>query len=78
MRLLKFINIPAFLISLAFGIFAVYITSPDNRKIIVYPTHENVNSIQYRDKANNCFSVEEQDVECPSDSSKLSKLPIQS
>jgi hypothetical protein len=78
MRLLKFINIPVFLISLAFGIFAVYITSPTNRKIIVYPTHENVDSIQYRDKANNCFSIEELEVECPSDSSKLSKLPVQS
>jgi hypothetical protein len=77
MILLKFINIPIFLISLAFGLFAVYITMPDNRKIIVYPTHENVNSIQYRDKADNCFSVEEQDVTCPSDLSKISKLPVQ-
>lgn len=78
MRLLKFINIPIFIISLAFGLFAVYITQPEHRKIIVYPTHENVNSIQYRDKANNCFSIEEQDVTCPSDPSKLSKLPVQS
>lgn len=74
MGLLKFINIPVFLVSLAFGIFAVYITSPDNRKIIVYPTHENVNSIQYRDKANNCFSIEERDVKCPSDPNKISKI----
>ena len=78
MNLLKFINIPVFIISLAFGLLAVYITAPDNRKIIVYPTHENVDSIQYRDKAENCFSVEEQEVNCPSDSSKISKLPIQS
>lgn len=78
MGLLKFINIPVFIISLAFGLFAVYITAPDNRKILVYPTHENVNSIQYRDKANNCFSVEEQVVNCPNDSSKISKLPVQS
>jgi hypothetical protein len=78
MRFLKFINIPVFLISLAFGLFAVYITGPDNRKIIVYPTHENVDSIQYRDKASNCFSLEENEVECPSDASKISKLPVQS
>lgn len=78
MRLLKYINIPVFLISLAFGIFAVYITSPDNRKIIVYPTHENADSIQYRDKANNCFSLAEQVVTCPSDPSKISKIPVQS
>ena len=78
MGLIKFINIPVFLISLAFGLFAVYITTSDSRKILVYLTHENVNSIQYRDKANNCFSLEEQYVTCPSDPSKISKLPVQS
>jgi hypothetical protein len=77
MNLFKYINFPVFIMSLAFGIFAVYITAPDTRKIIVYPTHENINSIQYRDKANNCFSVEEQEVKCPSDKSKISTIPVQ-
>lgn len=77
MNLIKFINIPVFIISLAFGLFAVYITAPNTRKIIVYPTHENANSIQYRDKANNCFSIKEHEVKCPNDNSKISKLPMQ-
>jgi hypothetical protein len=77
MSVFKYINLPVFIISLAFGIFAVYITVPSSRKILVYPTHENINSIQYRDKANNCFSIEEQEVKCPSNANKISKVPIQ-
>jgi len=78
MNLLKFINIPVFIISLAFGIFFVYITTTNNRTIIVYPTHENVNLLQYRDATQNCFSITEKEVSCPSDPNKISKIPAQS
>ena len=40
MNILKYINIPVFIIAFALGMFAVYIFDPDNKKIIVYPTHE--------------------------------------
>ena len=73
----KFINIPIFLISLAFGIFAVYITLPDMRKIYVYPTPENVNKIQYRDKTDTCFSMKQSEVECPADESLVTKIKAQ-
>jgi len=78
MNLLKYIKIPVFIISLAFGIFAVYITMPDTRKIIVYPTHENVGLLQYRDITNTCFSLNEEEVKCPSKTSDISKIPVQS
>ena len=78
MNLFKFINIPVFIISLAFGIFAVYITIPKNRTILVYPTHENASLIQYRDKTNTCFSVQETKVNCPENANEISKLPVQS
>jgi hypothetical protein len=78
MNLFKFINIPVFIISLAFGIFAVYITIPKNRTILVYPTHENASLIQYRDKTNTCFSVQETEVNCPENANEISKLPVQS
>ena len=58
--------------------FAVYIFDPDNKKIIVYPTHENAHLLQYRDKANNCFSIEESNVICPSKKSDISSIPPQS
>lgn len=74
----KYINAKAFLISLFLGLFAVYITMPDLRIIKVYPTPENAQIIQYRDKANNCFSIKEREVACPSNIEEISKIPVQS
>ena len=78
MNLLKFINISVFIISLALGIFSVYISTSLNRTIIVYPTHENANLLQYRDATKNCFSIIESEITCPSDPNKISKIPAQS
>ena len=76
MNLMKFINIPIFLISFALGIFAVYIFTDENRKILVYPTHENAEVLQYRDKTGNCFSIREESVICPAKES-ISEIPAQ-
>lgn len=78
MGLFKYVNIKIFLISLAIGLFAVYVTMPDMRKIYVYPTPENVDILQYRDKASNCFNFKQKEVSCPKDESKISKIPAQS
>ena len=78
MNLLKYINIPVFIISLTLGVFFVYITTNNNRKIIIYPTHENVHLLQFRDKTNNCFTVKETEVKCPTDPNAISKIPAQS
>jgi hypothetical protein len=77
MNLLKYIDVKIFLISLFLGLFAVYITMPDLRIIKVYPTPENVQILQYKDKADQCFSIEEKEVACPADKSKIKKIPIQ-
>jgi hypothetical protein len=73
----KFINIPVFIISFAIGVLFVYIFTNTSRTVIVYPTHENYNLLQYRDKANNCFSIKETEVQCPTDPSLISKIPAQ-
>lgn len=78
MAFLKYINIPAFLISLAIGIFFVYVTVPDMRKIYVYPTPENVDTVQYKDKTNSCFEFKQEKVSCPINESSISKIPPQS
>jgi len=77
MGLFKYINFTVFLVSLVFGLFAVYMTAPDTRKIYVYPTPENVDILQYRDKTESCFSFVQNEVSCPKDSSKISKIPMQ-
>jgi hypothetical protein len=77
LNLFKFINIPAFILSFAFGMFAVYITMPDTRKIVVYPSPDNIDIMQYKDKANNCFRFKEAKVKCPAKESDISKTPVQ-
>ena len=77
MGLFKYINFTVFLVSLAFGLFAVYILAPDTRKIYVYPTPENVDILQYKDKTDSCFSFVQKEVGCPSDESQISKIPMQ-
>ena len=78
MGLFKYINFPVFLFALAFGLFAVYITMPDMRKIYVYPTPENVALLQYRDKTDTCFSFQQEEVKCPTNSGEIANIPMQS
>lgn len=73
----RFISLPLFLISLAVGLFFVYILGPDMKVIYVYPTNDNVNSIQYKDNADNCFAFEANEVKCPTDISKINIIPVQ-
>ena len=73
----KFIDFRVFLISLAIGLFFVYIYRPDPTIIYVYPTPDNVDKITYKDKANNCYKYKSIDVLCPNDKSKINQIPIQ-
>ena len=77
MGLFKYIDFKIFIISLAFGLFAVYMTVPDMRKIYVYPTPENVDVLQYKDATDTCFSFEQSEVACPVDTSKITTIPMQ-
>ena len=75
---LKYINIPVFIMSFAFGMFAVYVTMPDTKKIMVYPSPDNIDLIQYKDKADNCFQFKQNSISCPTNSKDISKIPAQS
>ena len=77
MGLFKYINFYVFFASLVFGLFAVYMTMPDNRKILVYPTPENASLLQYKDKTDTCFSFKQTEVSCPTDENEISKIPVQ-
>ena len=54
---MKFINFPIFLVSLAIGIFVVYISMPPTQVIYVYPTPDNEDRITYKHKTDNCFHL---------------------
>jgi|UniRef100_A0A6C0IMJ7 hypothetical protein len=73
----KYLDVKIFLASLAFGLFAVYITVPAEKKIMVYPSPDNVEILQYKDKTGTCFSFQQKEVQCPRDSSKIETLKPQ-
>ena len=75
--LLNYISIPVFLASFAIGLFFVYVLGPEMQKIYIYPSPETVNKVLFKDKANNCFHFQEEIVDCPTDISKISSIPIQ-
>ena len=64
MGVLKYINIPIFIISLAIGLFFVYVYQADKRVIYVYPKPDNVDLIQYKDQAGTCFNVKQESAKC--------------
>jgi hypothetical protein len=77
MGITKYINFKVFFFSLVLGLFAVYMTMPDSRKILVYPTPENVSLLQYKDTTNTCFSFKQTEVTCPKNENEISKIPLQ-
>ena len=74
---MKFFSLPAFIISLAIGLFIVYVVTPDHEVIHVYPTLDNINDVLYKDKADNCFRFEAKEISCPKDDKKIKNVPIQ-
>ena len=75
--LLNYISIPIFISSFAIGLFFVYVLGPKMKKILIYPSPENVDKVLFKDNANNCFYFKPVEVDCPSDESKISNIPIQ-
>ena len=70
----NYINFPLFIISLAFGLFLVYINEPTPTVIYVYPTPDNIDKLQFKDKANNCYHFQSKEVTCPNDPNKINNI----
>jgi hypothetical protein len=73
----KFIDFRIFLISLAFGLLLVYIYQPASTVIYVYPTPDNTNKLNYKDKASNCFRFNPTEIRCPNDPTQINTIPMQ-
>lgn len=71
------ISFPAFLISLVIGLFIVYVFNPTPNVIYVYPTPENIDKLQYKDYANNCYEFTSKEVKCPNDKKLMNIIPVQ-
>jgi hypothetical protein len=67
----KYINLPVFFISVAIGIFVVCMTDPFQRKVYLYPSPDNIDVLQYKDKTGACFVYEQTAVDCPAKTTKI-------
>jgi len=74
---LKYISIKVFIASLCLGLLFAYLSAPTPTIIQVYPTPDNVDQVEYIDKANNCFKFSATEVKCPSDRGSIKSIPIQ-
>ena len=74
MKLSNYINVRIFIVSFAIGIFAVYLCSnAEKRKIMVFPTPDNIDEILYKDDADTCFKFKQTQVNCPTDPKEITK-----
>ena len=74
---MKLFNFTAFIISLALGMFVVYVSGARYKTVYVYPTEENIDKHLYMDKASNCFTLEKQEVACPANSKHIKHVRAQ-
>jgi len=73
----KFISFQVFIVSLAVGIFFVYLSTPAPTIIYVYPTPDNVNNVDYKDASGTCFKFQSKEVKC-SNFKDIKTIPVQS
>tara|TARA_B110000037_G_C17076890_1_gene488262 strand:- start:576 stop:869 length:294 start_codon:yes stop_codon:yes gene_type:complete len=64
MNILEYVNPLSFFISFAIGIFLVYLTVPEPKIIIKYPTPDNVNINTYKDHSDTCYKYIANEVKC--------------
>lgn len=77
MNLLKFFHIPVFILSFVIGLYYIYLNTNPIRKIIVYPTPDNLDKILYRDKSQACFTYNQETVKCPTNKDDIFQIPTQ-
>lgn len=65
-----------FLMALCVGLLYTYITTPSAQVVVKYPTPLNAEQITYVDDAGVCYKYHVVPKSCPSDPSRIKKMPI--
>lgn len=74
---MKFFHFASFIISFAVGIFIVYSIGPDKKDIVVYPSEDSLNKVQYKDDSDACFTFDIEKTQCPLNPDQIHEIPIQ-
>ena len=77
MSIFNYFNIKFLILGILFGIVAIYFTDNEKRIINVYRTPDNVDVIQFKDSADNCFKFENIVVDCPDNLDDINTIPVQ-
>ena len=75
--LFKYIDLKIFIVTLSIGLFYTYITDDYKKVIVLYPTPDNIKEYQYKDKTDNCYTYDLNEVDCPDDENKYQTVKIQ-
>jgi len=73
----QWIDLRAFFIALIIGTILAYLRIDRPRVVYRYPTPWNAGKVTYIDEANVCYKYKVNRVECPTDKSKISEIPLQ-
>ena len=73
----QYINLTYFIISFSLGLFLVYILGEDVKVVKVYPNPINIETVLYKDNADECFKMKAMEVKCPSIPTQLFVTPFQ-
>ena len=73
----KIFNIKFFIVGIVIGFVLVLLYHISKKEVIIYPSNENKNNIQYKDNAKNCFEASIEELECPKNPANVNIIPIQ-
>ena len=73
----KYISLKIFTISFFIGLVFIYILGPGIKRVFVYPTPFNIGKVILQDNTHSCFVYKQKIVDCPSDETKISTIPVQ-
>lgn len=70
------IYLNVFIMSLAIGIFLLYILGDDRKTVYIYPNIDTYKNILFHDTQSDlCYQYKPIQIKCPTDSSKIIELP---
>lgn len=68
---MKYIYVSVFAFSFLIGLLFVYLSRPVNKAVNVYPTPENINTVEYVDKVGTCYKYKTKMVSCSKDAKTI-------